>query len=75
MITKKINYKGFVITKDQISKRLFETSLSKNGIIIPRSDLLKYENLEPSIYNKKQSGLSIKNYKLLIDKYLIKEQL
>ena len=74
MITKKINYKGFVITKDQISKRLFETSLSKNGIIIPRSDLLKYENLEPSIYNKKQCGLSIKNYKLLIDKYLSSEQ-
>jgi hypothetical protein len=70
----KIEYKGFIITINKISKRISHTSLSKNGKIIPRSELIKYENLEPSIYNKKQCGLSIKNYKLLIDKYLSSEQ-
>jgi len=69
----KIEYKGFVITIDKVSKRISTTDLSKNGKTISRSELIKYENLEPSIYNKKQCGLSIKNYKLLIDKYLTKE--
>ena len=69
-----IKYKGFVITIDKVSKRISTTSLSKNGKTISRSELIKYENLEPSIYNKKQCGLSIKNYKLLIDKYLSSEQ-
>jgi hypothetical protein len=45
----------------------------KDGVDIKQSQLLPYINLEPSIYNKKQCGLSIKNYKLLIDKYLTKE--
>lgn len=69
-----IKYKGFVITIDKVSERISTTSLSKNGKTISRSELIKYENLEPSIYNKKQCGLSIKNYKLLIDKYLSNEQ-
>jgi len=68
-----IEYKGYTITRDQVSKRISDTSLSKDGKTISRSELIKYENLEPSIYNKKQCGLSIKNYKLLIDKYLTKE--
>jgi hypothetical protein len=48
--------------------------LSKDGVHIKQAQLLPYENLEPSIYNKKQCGLSIKNYKLLIDKYLTKKE-
>ena len=68
-----IEYKGYTITRDQVSKRISDTRLSKDGVTIPRSYLFRYENLEPSIYNKKQCGLSIKDYKLLIDKYLTKE--
>jgi hypothetical protein len=68
-----IEYKGFTITRDQVSKRIFHTSLSKDGVTIPRSYLITYEELEPSIFNKKQCGLSIRDYKLLIDKYLTKE--
>jgi hypothetical protein len=45
----------------------------KMELILNNAQLLPYINLEPSIYNKKQCGLSIKNYKLLIDKYLTKE--
>jgi len=69
----KIEYKGYIITRYQYSKRISDTSLSKDGVTIPRENLLGYENLEPSIYNKKQCGLSIRDYKLLIDKYLTKE--
>ena len=68
-----IEYKGYTITKDQVSKRISHTSLSKDGVTIPRKNLFAYEELEPSIFNKKQSGLSIRDYKLLIDKYLTKE--
>ena len=68
-----IEYKGYIITRDQVSKRISDTSLSKDGVTIPRENLFGYENLEPSIYNKKQCGLSIRDYKLLIDKYLTKE--
>jgi hypothetical protein len=69
---KKIEYKGYLIEK-YTCKKQYEYFLSKDGVQIPRDKLLPYENLEPSIYNKKQCGLSIKNYKLLIDKYLTKE--
>ena len=68
-----IEYKGYTITRDQVSKRTSHTSLSKDGVTITRENLFRYENLEPSIYNKKQCGLSIRDYKLLIDKYLTKE--
>jgi len=68
-----IEYKGYVITRDQVSKRISDTRLSKDGVTIPRSYLFTYERLEPSIFNKKQCGLSIRDYKLLIDKYLTKE--
>ncbi len=68
-----IKYKGYIISRNKYTKRISDTNLSKDGVMIPRSHLFKYENLEPSIYNKKQCGLSIINYKLLIDKYLTKE--
>tara|TARA_R110000822_G_scaffold209888_1_gene345734 strand:+ start:242 stop:514 length:273 start_codon:yes stop_codon:yes gene_type:complete len=72
--SKEIEYKNFVITYHRITKRIIESSLeTKNGVLIPRRDILKYEKLEPSIYNKKQCGLSVKNYKLIIDKYLSNE--
>ena len=70
---KKIEYKGYLIEKYTWGRKQYGYFLSKDGIDIPRDKLLPYENLEPSIYNKKQCGLSIKNYKLLIDKYLLKE--
>jgi hypothetical protein len=33
-------------------KKQYEYFLSKDGVHIPRKELLPYENLEPSIYNK-----------------------
>jgi hypothetical protein len=71
---KTIEYKGYLIEKYTWGRRQYEYFLSKDGVDIPTD--LNYclmINLEPSIYNKKQCGLSIKNYKLLIDKYLTKE--
>jgi hypothetical protein len=65
---KTIEYKGYLI-----EKYTWGNILSKDGVDIKQAQLLPYINLEPSIYNKKQCGLSIKNYKLLIDKYLTKE--
>jgi hypothetical protein len=70
---KKIEYKGYLIEKYTWGRKQYQYFLSKDGVQILREKLLPYENLEPSIYNKKQCGLSIKNYKLLIDKYLSKE--
>jgi hypothetical protein len=70
---KKIEYKGYLIEKYTWGRKQYQYFLSKDGVQILRDKLLPYENLEPSIYNKKQCGLSIKNYKLLIDKYLTKE--
>ena len=65
--SKEIEYKNFVITYHRITKRIIESFLeTKDGVLIPRRDILKYEKLEPSIYNKKQCGLSVKNYKLII---------
>jgi hypothetical protein len=65
---KTIEYKGYLI-----EKYTWGNILSKDGVDIKQAQLLPYINLEPNIYNKKQCGLSIKNYKLLIDKYLTKE--
>ena len=70
----KIEYKGFLIEKYTWGKKQHEYFLFKDGVQILRDKLLPYENLEPSIYNKKQCGLSIRDYKLLIDKYLSNEQ-
>lgn len=70
---KEIRYKGYLIEKYTWGRRQYEYFLYKDGVQILRDKLLPYEKLEPSIYNKKQCGLSIKNYKLLIDKYLLKE--
>ena len=70
---KTIEYKGYLIEKYTWGRRQYEYFLFKDGVDIKQSQLLPYINLEPSIYNKKQCGLSIKNYKLLIDKYLLKE--
>jgi hypothetical protein len=67
MLKKKIEYKGYLI-----EKYTWGNVLSKDGVDIKYAQLLPYINLEPSIYNKKQMGLSIKNYKLLIDKHLTK---
>jgi hypothetical protein len=72
MLEKKIEYKGYLIEKYTWGRKQYQYFLSKDGVHIPRKELLPYENLEPSIYNKKQMGLSIKNYKLLIDKHLTK---
>jgi hypothetical protein len=70
---KKIEYKGYLIEKYTWGRNNMDYFLSKDGVDINYAQLIPYENLEPSIYNKKQCGLSIKNYKLLIDKYLLKE--
>jgi hypothetical protein len=61
---KKIEYKGYLIEKYTWGRKQYQYFLSKDGVQILRDKLLPYENLEPSIYNKKQCGLSIKNYKL-----------
>ena len=70
---KEIEYKGYLIEKFTWGRRQYDYFLSKDGVDIKYAQLIPYINLEPSIYNKKQCGLSIKNYKLLIDKYLLKE--
>ena len=70
---KTIAYKGYLIEKFTWGRRQYDYFLSKDGVDIKYAQLIPYINLEPSIYNKKQCGLSIKNYKLLIDKYLTKE--
>jgi hypothetical protein len=69
MSEKKIKYKGYLI-----EKYTWGNVLSRDGVDIKYNQLLPYINLEPSIYNKKQMGLSIKNYKLLIDKHLTKDK-
>jgi hypothetical protein len=71
---KEIEYKGYLIEKFTWGRRQYDYFLSKDGVDIKYAQLIPYINLEPSIYNKKQCGLSIKNYKLLIDKYLTKEE-
>jgi hypothetical protein len=42
----------------------YEYFLSKDGVDIKQAQLLPYINLEPSIYNKKQCGLSIKELQI-----------
>jgi hypothetical protein len=56
-----LSTKGYLIEKYTWGKKQYEYFLSKDGVQIPR-DLNYYLmiNLEPSIYNKKQCGLSIK---------------
>jgi hypothetical protein len=56
---KTIEYKGYLIEKYTWGRRQYEYFLSKDGVDIKQSQLLPY--------------ISIKNYKLLIDKYLTKE--
>jgi len=58
----KIEYKGYLIEKYTWGRKQYEYFLSKDGVQI----LTNYAC--PIL-----SGLSIKNYKLLIDKYLLKE--